>query len=175
MLIILGGLPGTGKTTLARRLARSVRALHLRIDTIEQALLEAEPEPGSRPARFVGPAGYLVAYEVARDNLLLGLTVVADSVNPLPVTRAAWRAVATDAGVPAVEIELICSDPVEHRRRVESRAATGGRNALSSWREVVDRDYAEWDRERVVIDTARLSVEQALAELGSRLSTIRSS
>ncbi len=38
MLIALGGLPGTGKTTIARELARQLGAVHLRIDSIEQAL-----------------------------------------------------------------------------------------------------------------------------------------
>jgi predicted kinase len=38
MLLILGGLPGTGKTTIARELARKLRAVHVRIDSIEQAL-----------------------------------------------------------------------------------------------------------------------------------------
>ena len=38
MLIVLAGLPGTGKTTLARRLCERLAAFHLRIDTIEAAL-----------------------------------------------------------------------------------------------------------------------------------------
>ena len=41
MLIILGGLPGTGKTTIARELARQLGAEHLRIDSIEQAIRES--------------------------------------------------------------------------------------------------------------------------------------
>ncbi|GKV79057.1 hypothetical protein PEC106568_42300 [Pectobacterium carotovorum subsp. carotovorum] len=38
MLIILGGLPGTGKSTIARLLASRLNAVWLRIDSIEQSL-----------------------------------------------------------------------------------------------------------------------------------------
>ena len=38
MLVVFGGLPGTGKTTLARQVADRLGATYLRIDTIEQAL-----------------------------------------------------------------------------------------------------------------------------------------
>lgn len=38
MLIILGGLPGSGKTTLAKALAKKLKAVHVRIDSIEQSI-----------------------------------------------------------------------------------------------------------------------------------------
>lgn len=114
MLIIFGGLPGTGKTTLARALARWLGATYLRIDTIEHAMAESKP---------AGEAGYLVGYALAEENLRLGCTVVADSVNPLRITREAWRKAARHAGAGFVEILVVCSDHVEHRRRIETREA----------------------------------------------------
>ena len=39
MLIAFAGLPGTGKTSIARELARRLHATYLRIDTIEQAIV----------------------------------------------------------------------------------------------------------------------------------------
>ena len=41
MLIVLGGLPGVGKSTIARSLAQQIGEVHLRIDTIEQAMRNA--------------------------------------------------------------------------------------------------------------------------------------
>ena len=82
MLYIFGGLPGTGKSTLAQRLAREQRAVHVRIDTIEQAMRDAG-------GCVNGPEGDVVAYHIAGDKLRLGLSAVADAVNPLQVTQAA--------------------------------------------------------------------------------------
>ena len=113
MLVILSGLPAAGKTTIARGLATQIGAMHLRIDSIEQALRAA--------GRAIEDHGYRVAYAVAEDNLRLGRVVIADSVNGWPLTRRAWQAVAQRAGTPALDVEVICSDLNEHRRRVEAR------------------------------------------------------
>ncbi|WP_329262583.1 AAA family ATPase [Streptomyces sp. NBC_01478] len=160
MLISIGGLPATGKTTLARLLAARTGAVHLRVDTIEQAIVR------SGVARHpVGPVGYLVGYALAEEHLRQGLTVLAESVNPLTVTRDAWRDTAVRAGVPAVEIEIVCSDPDEHRRRVASRSVDIPDLPLPDWEQVVGREYEPWNRDRIVVDTAEQRPEDSLASL----------
>src|SRR6516162_2755596 len=150
MLIVFGGLPGTGKTTIARELARQLGAVHLRIDSIEQALRD------DRTARHsLDDAGYRVAYMVAADNLSISRIVIADSVNPLPVTRDAWVAVAKRTRTQFVEVEVICSDPDEHRRRAENRVTDIPGLRLPTWHEIVSREYHPWDRKHLVVDTAR--------------------
>jgi predicted kinase len=152
MLLIFGGLPGTGKTALARELARQTGAMYLRIDSIEQVIRDCNPE------RPVNEAGYRVAYAIAEDNLRLGRTVIADSVNPLQLTRDAWRDVARRAAVGAAEIEVICSNQEEHRRRVEQRTADIHGLKLPTWQQVVQREYEPWHEEHILIDTASESI-----------------
>jgi predicted kinase len=160
MLIVFSGRSGTGKTTIARELARRIGAVYLRIDSLEQAIRESAIAP-----RSVEDAGYRAAYAAAEDNLELGRTVVADSVNPLRVTREAWRAVAARASVKAIDVEVVCSDSNEHRRRVESRTPDIAGLRLPSWAEVVAREYNAWDRQRIVIDTASSGVDESVAML----------
>jgi predicted kinase len=164
MLIVFGGLPGTGKTAVAKGLAQKLDAVYLRVDTIEQALRSSAVLKTD-----VGPAGYVVAYRLAEDNLRIGRVVVADSVNSLQVTRDAWLSVAARASTKVAEVEVICSDAVEHRRRVEKRWSDIEELKLPAWQDVVDREYENWDRPHIVIDTASKTVRETVAELLARL------
>ena len=160
MLIALSGLPGTGKTTIAQSLARKIGAVYIRIDSLEQAYMES-----GKVRTDVGAAGYLAGYAVARDNLQLGLSVVADSANLLHITRNAWRAVAIDTGVRVVEIELICSDKEEHRRRVEGRRAHPENFEMPTWESVLERQCDLWVSGHLVIDTTAVPVTQAVEKI----------
>lgn len=157
MLVVFGGLPGTGKTTISRGVAARRSATYLRIDVIEQAIRT------SGVPREVGPAGYVVANALAASNLANNHTVIADCVNPVRESREGWRATAAQARKPLIEVEVICSDPIEHRRRVERRVSEIEGLILPTWRDVLERDYAPWPEPHVIIDTAVLSPAEAIA------------
>jgi len=161
-LYIFAGLPGSGKTTLCELLARRIGAAHLRIDTIEQALRELY-------AVDIQGEGYQLAYRVAADILKSGVSVAADSCNPIEVTRRAWEQVALEVGARYVNIEVTCADTQEHRRRVENRVGTVPGIRLPTWQEVERREYHDWTVGRIVLDTSGRRdldcIEELLTEL----------
>lgn len=164
VLISIGGLLATGKTTLAREVARRLRAAYVRIDTVETAVRRAEG--GFEAANgWELPPGYEVGYALAADQLRVGVDVVVESVNPLSASRDAWRAAALASGGRVLEVEVVCSDPGEHRRRAEERVLDIDGLANPTWAQIVGREYAPWARERLVVDTARLDVEQSVRRI----------
>lgn len=162
LLYVFAGLPGSGKTTLATLLASTVGAAHVRVDTIEQALRDV-------CGLNVNDEGYRLAYRVAGEILRAHVSVVADSCNPVESSRRAWEQVARDAGATPVNIEVICSDPHEHRWRVEHRPATVAGLRLPTWPDVERREYHAWTTERIVLDTAGQSEAACLATLLTKL------
>ena len=162
MLIIFSGLPGTGKTTITKEVTKHLKAVYLRVDTIEQTLKNLEGYPDSL---VIGSEGYLVSYAIAKENLALGIDVVADSVNPIAITRHDWRQVAKETNTVFIEIELICSDKKEHQDRVEKRVADIEGHKLPTWKEVVDRDYEPWSSASLQIDTSKHTVDEAVQKI----------
>ncbi|GAB3451891.1 AAA family ATPase [Kineococcus endophyticus] len=163
MLIVLSGLPGSGKTSLARALVTAARAVHVRLDTVEQALVDA-----GTATHPVGPVGHHVARAVAGDLLRQGHLVVADGVNPLPVTRELWWDVARAADRPWLDVEVVCGDTVLHRRRVQDRVADIPGHPEPTWADVERVEFTPWTTDRVRVDLGRLSPAEAAAGVLSR-------
>lgn len=158
LLIVLGGLPGSGKTSIAKELSLQLNSVYLRIDTIEQTLVREN-------CLKVGHEGYLVAYAIAEDNLHAGNIVIADSVNSIPITRESWRNVAEKTATNIFEIEVICSDKKEHQHRVEKRKAGISGHKMPTWNDVIMREYYPWKTKNLTIDTAKQNVAGAIVEI----------
>ena len=158
MLIVFSCLPGTGKTTIASALAAQMGAFYLRIDAIEQAILRSLGRTVS-----VGAAGYEVALAVAEGNLGAGRVVVVDCVNPIALSREAWRDLAGRLTIKLHNIEIICSDGEEHRRRVETRVADIPGHAVPDWESALRHEYEAWTEARLVVDAALVSPAAAVA------------
>ena len=168
VLAVVGGLPGTGKSTVSSILARRTATPYLRVDRIEQAIVA-----WSSLRHPVGPAGYAVAHGLASEQLLIGLDVIVECVNPSAVTRDGWLGTAAAAGAVVLEVELVCSDPAEHRRRVLGRATDVEGLTKPTWTSVVDRSYEPWSRRPLVIDTATTTPDTAAEQIAAALEGVR--
>ena len=167
VLFILSGLPASGKSTLAKLLAKKYHAMYLRVDTIEQGLRDLCNYD-------VQGEGYRLSYRIADDNLKVGNSVVADSCNPIYLTRREWEEVAKQNNCQFIHIEIICSDKKEHKKRIETRDNEIKGLNMPTWKDVETREYHPWECERIVVDTANKSVEQSFEELTEKIFGIES-
>lgn len=158
ILFIFSGLPATGKSTLAQGLSKYIKGVYLRIDTIEQGIRDL--------CDFsVEAEGYRLSYLLAHDNLTLGNHVVADSCNPIAISRKEWQDVALRAETQFINIEIVCSDQKEHRYRTENRVASVNNLQLPTWTDIQNRHYETWESPVLRLDTAHRTPSESLQEL----------
>jgi predicted kinase len=166
VLVVIGGLPATGKSTIATTLARRTSTSYLRVDRIEQAIVA-----WSALSHPLGPVGYAVAHALAREQLELGLDLIVECVNPTALTRDGWVGTAKAAGAELVEIEVICSDEDEHRRRAEVRSSDVEGLVKPAWAAITEREYEPWLRRPLVVDSAITSPDSAAQKIASRMAS----
>jgi aminoglycoside phosphotransferase family enzyme/predicted kinase len=106
-LVAVGGLSGTGKSVLARRLAPELSpapgAVVLRTDVERKALFgraENEPLPSDAYAASVTKKVYATLCDKARRVIAAGHSAVVDAVFSTPAERAAAAAIAPASNVP---------------------------------------------------------------------------
>ena len=165
-LIIFSGLPGTGKTTLAKEISKILKATYLRLDTIEQGLRDI-------CSCKVQGEGYRLTYRIVEDNLRIGNDVIVDCCNPWKMTRDEWEKVAiNNNGIP-INIEISCSDSIEHKKRVKNRSNDITGFIMPTWEEVIQRNYEEWDKPIIKLDTANKSVKDCVEILCDEINKVK--
>jgi predicted kinase len=151
VLIAMAGLPAAGKSSVAEGLGSALSAPVVSVDPIEAALLRA----GIERAQPTGYAAYVAAEAVAGGVLALGQTVIVDAVNAVEPARRQWRDLASRHRVRLAVIEVVCSDPAVHRRRLEERARGIEGFDEPDWASVERRraEYEPWTDRRLVLDS----------------------
>ncbi|MDX1393256.1 MAG: AAA family ATPase [Gemmatimonadota bacterium] len=176
-LVLIGGLPGTGKSTLASSLGERAGFEVLSSDRTRKRLAGIDP---ATPAAAEFGAGlytgewndrtYAALLETALDGLLDGERVIVDASFREDGRRDAFLAAAADLCVPAVFLRLE-APPRRVRRRIEERGDTPSDADVDIYEAVA----ARWEPATAgtaphtrVVDTGQSpawSVEQSLAHL----------
>ncbi|MEM6621337.1 MAG: AAA family ATPase [Pseudomonadota bacterium] len=163
-LIAMSGLPGVGKTVLSRVLARRTGAVHLRVDTAEAAL-----QHSTLRITQAEDAGYRVLAGLAIDNLRLGLDVIADTVNPIALTRQIWAEAAATAGADLLNVEVTCQDATRHRFRVEGRQSDLPGQTVPTWAAVQNRYFQLWWGAALSVDTGEATLEACAQRIAAAM------
>ncbi|AIT08726.1 kinase [Candidatus Francisella endociliophora] len=144
---IFSGLPGVGKTTLAKQLAQVMpNTVYYRIDTVEYYLKKAYPQE-------LTIQGYELVYYQAKESLKLGKSLIIDCCNPVIESRELWNKLSQVNFTKIINIEVICSDKQTHKNRIETRYKTNP-NKYPTWQDVLNRDYQLWDQNIIRVDTS---------------------
>ena len=153
-LVVLTGLPGTGKSAIAEAVAGHLRAPVFAKDRLEAPLLRS----GAVRPEQLGSLGYELLTTLADRQLALGQSAVLDSVASTASIRSAWRELADRHRAAWYVIECVCSDPNVHRQRLDGRARGIPDWPELDWSEVerVRGYYAPWDEPRLTLDAMAL-------------------
>lgn len=168
-LVVVSGLPGVGKTSIAEIVAARTRSVRLSIDAVEESILACGLPSGWQ----VGVAAYEAARAMAEQNLRLGHDVVVDAVNDSEPARQTWRTAASQTGAHLEFVYLVISDVQEHERRLSGRDRGLAYVGEPSWSDVQRRriDYAAWSDEVSEFDTAARAADEVADVLIARLRT----
>jgi predicted kinase len=150
-LIVMTGLPATGKSTIAEALGRELAIPVFALDWLRGVLRrhEIDPEKG-------GFAAYEMLVTLARRQLMLGQSAILDSVLTPPAIRGAIRDLAMDYHVPIYGIWTHCSDESLHKARLLER-----KRGIPNWPELqwedvqaIARRYSVWEYVGLRLDMA---------------------
>src|SRR6266545_2104612 len=108
-LIIFSGLPGSGKSTLAEAVGRALGVPVFAKDWLEATLLRSGMRP-SHKDKSLGFASYELLTVLAERQLILGQSVILDSVAATKTIRSAWYQLAEQYHTHCRIIECVCSD-----------------------------------------------------------------
>jgi aminoglycoside phosphotransferase family enzyme/predicted kinase len=173
-LVLVGGLPGTGKSTLARALGERYGWPVRRADVVRKELAGESAET-SMPAPFgEGPYTaeardrvYDALAERAAGQLAMGESVVVDATFNAARHREAFAAVARATASELVELRCTL-DPVEAAARLARRQAAGG-DASDADAAVAARLAAEADPWPSAVDVPTAAAPDEVAEIAARV------
>lgn len=168
-LIIITGLPCSGKSTIAEGIAEKLKLPVFSVDPIESSILKS----GIKRSFETGLAAYLIAQTLAKEQLKLDLSVIIDAVSPVKEARVMWNELSKKYNAQLIIIECVLDKDL-HKKRIESRIRKlyGIPEITLDDVEKCRKEYLKWEEERLIIDTSnnnKNNLKKALEYIHSRV------
>ncbi|HUN05111.1 MAG TPA: ATP-binding protein [Aggregatilineales bacterium] len=148
-LILFAGMPGSGKTTLARMVSHRLSVPVFAKDRMQRVLRDhhlAAENSGD---------GYYLILDMADEQLSLGLTVILDATFPLDHFRMVASEIAARHQAKFCALYFHCSDDQEWQRRMNQRVQYVPGWRPVGWSDVMRmRDYYQpWNNNALTVDS----------------------
>ncbi len=149
-VIVVCGLPGCGKSTIAEAVAQHLRLPIFSVDPIESAIMRS----GIQRSFETGLAAYLVAETLATEQLKLGQSVIIDAVSGVVEAKDMWHKLAKKFDAELVVIECFSSDDNTQRLRIENRKRDIVGIPEITWEKVkeYEAEYVQWEEPHLSLD-----------------------
>jgi len=151
-IIVVSGLPGSGKSTIAEALAKKLQFPILSVDPVESSILKS----GIARSFKTGLAAYIIVQTLASEQLKLGMSVIIDAVNPVQEARDMWYELQKEYNSQLFIIECVLDEEM-HKKRLQKRVRNMHGLTEVTWEDVENRkkDYKPWKEKRLILDTAQ--------------------
>lgn len=178
VLVVVSGLSGSGKSTVAAALAERTGFAHLNSDRVRKQLAGLAPTDRGGPDLYTSArnaATYAAMYAAAAEALAAGRGAILDATFQRRIHRDQAAAVAAAAGAPVLFVECRADDAVI-RQRLAERATRDDDPSDADW-EVYRRQRRAYqpvgdDEPHVTVDTTRPMLD-VLPEIESALTPPR--
>lgn len=169
-LVLMSGLSGTGKTTIARQIASTLGAIHLRSDVERKRLFGLDMHASSRAQNldiYTSPANDMTferLSELARECILAGYPVVLDATFIEADLRCRFERLAAELGIPWHIVECT-TDASVARQRLEQRRGDASEATIDQYLAQSSQREAFSAREREHLSSLDTANQSAIASL----------
>jgi predicted kinase len=148
-LIIFAGMPGSGKTTLARMVAETLHIPLLAKDRVQRVLRDRDLTDST------SGEGYYVILDLADEQLSMGVSVILDATFPLDHFRVVASDIAARHNARFCAVYCHCSDEAVWRARMEDRVQYIPGWTPVGWEDVerMREYYQPWRNNALAIDS----------------------
>ncbi|GAB6148231.1 adenylyl-sulfate kinase [Stetteria hydrogenophila] len=168
LVVWLTGLPGSGKTTLARGVAERLRAAGYRVEVLDGDWARATVSEGAGFTREERRRHLRRIAWIARLLARNGVIVLCSFVSPYRSVRREVRGIVEEEGIPFIEVYVKASLETVMRRDPKGLYARALRGEVKHMTGV-DDPYEPPEEPDLVVDTEKVTVEEGVEAILSEL------